>query len=190
MRYNQFEDRMPRRSSRTGRFIRGEFDYYPEDYEDRYYPGYNARYDQRDPYFDGRQRMRMVDTIGFAGSGEIDDMESFQPRYTEEGMPSHLTKRVAKEWVSSMSNADRTKGGKWTMEQTKNVMDQKGYSCDEADFYAAMNMIYSDFGPTLKKFGISTTNTDAYAELAKAFLDDDDAFEGKMVRYFGAVVEH
>ena len=56
-----------------------------------------------------------------------------------------------------------------------------------ADWYAGLNMLYSDFGVLLAKHG--PKEMDAYVELARAFLDDPDAAPKKMARYYRYIAE-
>ena len=51
-----------------------------------------------------------------------------------------------------------------------------------------MNMVYSDYSKVAKKLNVS--NIDFYAEIAKAFLDDQDAAPDKLARYYEFVVKH
>lgn len=97
-------------------------------------------------------------------------------------------KDEAEAWVAHMKNEDPTHptGGRWTMAQTTSVMKDKGLSYPEAEWYAVMNMLYSDYGPLLAKHG--PNELDAYVELAKAWLDDKDAMPGKTARYYYSVV--
>ena len=97
-------------------------------------------------------------------------------------------KQMAEEWTREMKNEDGTTGPHWTMEQTNQIMTQRGINCDPAEFYAAMNMVYSDYSKVAKKLNVS--NIDFYAEIAKAFLDDQDAAPDKLARYYEFVVKH
>lgn len=97
-----------------------------------------------------------------------------------------LTKADAAAWVGSMKNADGTHGGHWSMEQTEAVRKQRGIECDPVMFYAAMNMMYSDYCKAVEKTG--TVSVDFYAYMAKAFLDDEDAAPDKLARYYHCVV--
>lgn len=92
----------------------------------------------------------------------------------------------AKSWVSGMSNEDGSYGARWTMEQTKQVQEQRGIDCDPMHFWVSMNMMYSDYCAAAKKLGVD--NPDFYAEMAKAFLHDKDAAPGKLVNYYHAIV--
>ena len=96
--------------------------------------------------------------------------------------------RTAKEWVAKMENEDGTRGPHWTMDQTTKVMEQRGIKEDPAKFYAALNMMYSDYCEVAKK--LSANNMDFFAEMAKAFLKDKDAgSQDKLAAYYEYVVK-
>lgn len=139
---------------------------------------------------DRRSRDRAVYVEGTAGRDGDDQWRvagrMTMPHGERGGQLDKLDEHTAKEWVSGMQNADGTTGPHWTMEQTKQVAAQKGVTCDPLEFWIAMNMVYSDYFGVAKKFNIN--NTDFYVELAKAFLDDKDAGEGKLARYYEFVV--
>ena len=100
-----------------------------------------------------------------------------------------LTKAMADEWMEGLKNEDGTSGPHWTMEQTKQVMAQKGVSMEPVEFYAAINAIYSDFSKVFKKHGVGD-KIDFYVDMAKAFAEDKDAQPDKLARYFQYVVKH
>lgn len=104
---------------------------------------------------------------------------------SESYMP--FNKSMAEEWTRKMENEDGTKGPHWTMEQTKQVMAQKGIDCDPVEFFTAINMMYSDYCKVAKKLGFNSL--DFYAEMAKAFLDDKDAGPDKLSNYYHYVVK-
>lgn len=66
-------------------------------------------------------------------------------------------------------------------------MKQTGFDCEPADFFVAMNSIYSDYGKTLTKHGV--TSPDAYAELAYDWVKDPDAYKDKAARYYEYIVK-
>ena len=105
--------------------------------------------------------------------------------YDHEEKP--LTKEQAVRWVAAMENADGTYGGHWTMDQTEQVRKQKNIDCDPVAFYAAVNMVYSDYCKVAEKFNVSSA--DFCACMAKAFLDDKDAKPDKLARYYYGIAE-
>lgn len=84
----------------------------------------------------------------------------------------HFNERLAKMAVSRMENTDGTYGGHWTMEQTNQLAEQHDIKC-KADYYYVINMLYSDYG---KIFGNESA---IYAKMAKAYICDPDAPNGK-----------
>lgn len=182
-----------RRSSRTGRYVRGAYDDMEERYDSRYDDRYEDQEDAYDEYdeYEGRAergaygryarneygRGQRMNAIGFRGNVDMEYGGA------ESEMPKHLTKGTAKKWVREMDPP-----GKWTMEQTTQVMHRNEAECNEVDFFAAMNMMYSDYREVAQEIG--QDNPDFYAKLAKAFLCDEDAAEGKLVKYYGVIVEH
>lgn len=137
----------------------------------------------------GRAKNGRFKRMGMTASEEDDDRED-EPqmghgRVVE--MPHKLDERTAKEWVGRMQNADGTKGPHWTMDQTKQFAQQKGIDCDPLELWVAMNMMYSDYCAVAKKLQQNTV--DFYLMLAQAFLDDKDAGEGKLAKYYKCVVK-
>lgn len=59
-----------------------------------------------------------------------------------------------------MSNKDGTHGPHWSIEQTRQVQRERNIAADEWDFYAILNMMYSDYYNP--KF-----DTGTYIDLAK-----------------------
>ena len=143
--------------------------------EDRYS---DERYDE-DRYRDGDRRRKPYDERG-----------GYQTRGRERGNrhdrddewePKRLTKADAEMWVRHMQNSDGSSGAHWDYNQTEQMRQQKGYNCDPVAFYAAMNMMYSDYCQAARDIGCNTV--DFYAAMAKAFLEDADAPEDKIERY-------
>lgn len=93
----------------------------------------------------------------------------------------HLGAELAEKWVAAMINKDGTRGGHWTKEQAEDVRRKVAPSADPCDFFAVLNMVYSDFfNPRF--------DAEIYAGLAKDWLDDADAEPGKALRYYWHVV--
>lgn len=108
--------------------------------------------------------------------------------YAKSDMDEPMSKETAHAWVMGMKNADGTTGAHWTMEQAAQIMEQNKIRCDEVEFFATLNMIYSDYCKVAKKFNCSTV--EFYAAMAKAFLDDKDAQPDKLERYYTYIAEH
>lgn len=92
----------------------------------------------------------------------------------------HFTKETAEYVVSHFENKDGSKGEHWTYDQTSSVLRSKGYDYHEADWFFALNMVYSDFYK-------SGRSDETYIELANDFLDDIDAPDCKAKKYYLAM---
>lgn len=164
--------------------------------------------------YGGERGGRPMNKIGFNVSGEMDRVPpEFSREYrTSAGYPGMdeaayrrggermsgygsgggeipFTRALAEEWVHGMRNADGTTGPHWSMEKTEEVRAQRGINCDPLAFWAAMNMIYSDYSKAAEKVNANTM--DFYACMAKAFLEDKDSrSQGgeKLARYYEYVV--
>lgn len=99
-----------------------------------------------------------------------------------------LDKETAEKWTAQMQNADGSMGPHWTMEQTKQVMQSKHIDVEPVEFYVVMNMLFSDFSQITKTHGVNSV--DFYADMAKAFLEDKDAVEDKLMSYYEYIVKH
>lgn len=96
----------------------------------------------------------------------------------------HFNKWLLEEALKSMVNEDGTKGGHWTIDETNQVADELGIrfsNYNDCDFSYTMNMIYSDY------FGSVPNDVSVYAKMAKKFLEDEDAPEGKALKYYLAM---
>lgn len=99
-----------------------------------------------------------------------------------------LTEEMATMWVSNMENTDGTNGAHWTLDATTTVRDKLGlkHIC-KYEFWAVMNSLYSDYGKTLAKVNATP---EAYGELARDWIEDDDAVKAKAAAYYEYVVAH
>lgn len=97
---------------------------------------------------------------------------------------SEFTEVDAYEWTEHMKNEDDTTGMHWPMSKTSAIMAAMKLHYDPAVWYAAMNMIYSDYCGVAEKHGVDTQ--DYYADMAEAFLNDKDAKgpEEKLSAYY------
>lgn len=94
-----------------------------------------------------------------------------------------FTEEDAREWVSHMNPPAR-----WTMDQTTAVMNQRGYHHKPCEFWVVMNMLASDYGATMAKYGAD--KPEVWADLAHNWLDDADADDGKTGRYWRDIAKH
>ena len=106
-----------------------------------------------------------------------------------ESEASTFTEDDARRWTKHMENDDGSMGAHWTLEQTTAVANSIGVHVDPWVWYAAMNMMYSDYWESATRYGVD--RPEYYADLAKEFLFDKDAGgpEAKIAGYYHGVVE-
>lgn len=109
-----------------------------------------------------------------------------QDRIGESEHHKDMDIETARKWVSHMRNADGSTGEHWTLEQTSKVLRDKGLGCPVTEFYAAINMMWSDYAKVAEKFGVN--NLDFWSAMAAAFLEDKDAVPDKLIRYYNSGV--
>lgn len=100
------------------------------------------------------------------------------------GMTSSFTgpvdEHTAKRWVQKMSGGEHFKP-----EQAEQMRTTHCPDCEKWEFYVVVNMLYSDYGEVAKKLNMD--RADYYANMAKAFLEDQDAAPHKLQRYMEAI---
>ncbi len=96
-------------------------------------------------------------------------------------MHMEFTEEDAKEWAKHMNPPAR-----WTMDQTTAVMRQRGYQHKPCEFYAVMNSLFSDYGKTAAKYGVD--KPEFWADMACDFINDADAVEDKVGKYWREIV--
>ena len=149
------------------------------------------RYSRMDDYDDPSGRV-----IGFGMPrnhyGKNDHMHQEMQRGSH-SMKHHqpFDQETAEEWVDNMENEDQRqpKGGKWEPEFLKTMAQKLGVPTEGHkfwEFYAMTNAMYSDYSEVLKKY--NATNPMCFAEMAKAFMDDKDAEDDKVARYYEYIV--
>lgn len=101
-----------------------------------------------------------------------------------------ITMEQAQAWVDHMDNADasRPHGGRWTYTEATELGRKIGVPDGQMiAFFVALNMIWSDYGPTISAAGINAP--DFYGKMARAFIDDKDARPHKVARYMRAIAK-
>ena len=101
-----------------------------------------------------------------------------------------FTEADAKAWTARMKNTDGSTGPHWTMEQTTAVAESMGIQALVVPRWAwgvTMNMMYSDYCQVAKRQSVDTPGF--YADMAKAFLEDADAADGKAYLYWDCIAD-
>ncbi len=92
-----------------------------------------------------------------------------------------LDEASAMAWVRSMRNSDGTSGEHFNRAQAEQYRQAVCPQCGMWAFYAAINAMYSDYSDVAKRMGMD--KPDFYAQMAKAFLEDEDAGKHKIEKY-------
>lgn len=105
-----------------------------------------------------------------------------------------LSKTDIHHWKQMMENEDGTRGPHYDMQQIISESEKLGVRFDEFDekeFCIAVNMMYSDYCKVAKKYVAPDKELAFFADLAKAFLDDEDGPEAseKLALYFHCIVD-
>lgn len=96
----------------------------------------------------------------------------------------HFCDWMLEKATNKMVNEDGSTGPHWTVTDTNAVAKSMGITFDnfnEYDWNYVMNMIYSDY------YGAVSNDTNAYGKLAKKFIMDKDAKQGKAFHYYLAM---
>lgn len=155
------------------------------------------------PIYEGGERQ--VNPIGFVPTGywdnepnygmyadhktmnEMENRSGTMQRGGASASGGKLTREMADEWMENLQNEDGSKGPHWTMDQTKQVMAQRGIKGEPLEFYVILNALYSDYCKVFQKHNIN--KIDLYADLASAWINDKDAMDGKAALYYECIVQ-
>lgn len=123
-------------------------------------------------------------------AGLLCDLDMLAGRKHEEPEHYALSEDEARAWVAEMENEDGSTGEHWTQEQTTAAARSIGVDAQAlgtSAWYAAMNMIYSDYCAVAREYGVD--RPDYYAKMARAFLMDRDGggAEKKIAAYYRCV---
>lgn len=104
----------------------------------------------------------------------------------------HMSRAAAEKWVHHM-HGEHHHGEMWSYDDAKHLAKARGIPAEGqemVDFYAVLNMVYTDFCKVAKDHGVDTE--DFYADLACAWLYDRDALPAaeKLASYYTHVIPH
>ena len=86
-----------------------------------------------------------------------------------------LNEQMAREIVSNM----RPYGEKFSVENAKEIQDRYGMNnINVWDYYTVLNMAFNDYRD------LFNDNVEMYAIFTRDFIEDEDAKEGKVFKYF------
>lgn len=123
-------------------------------------------------------------SLGMVKRIDEDVYEDIEMYLYKEVYGCHFTKWLLDKALKEMINEDGTIGGHWSVEQTTMVARNNGLEFkhfNEYDWNYVMNMIYSDY------YGSVPNETTVYFKMAKKFIEDKDAEDGKALKYYLAM---
>jgi hypothetical protein len=92
----------------------------------------------------------------------------------------HLNRTMAEEIINKMQHY----GKRWSFEETRNLQEQRGINdMDPISFYIVINSAYNDYK---NLFG---EDIESYIKFTIDFINDEDAKEGKVFKYFVEIVK-
>lgn len=106
----------------------------------------------------------LVDAISYLKDNDYDKYRSIECKLYEIVEGKKLNEQKAKEWVENMKPAY-----KWTMQDTNQVRDSYRIEIPQTDFYALMNMLYTDYNNAIGD------NVETYVKLAQDWYFDEDS---------------
>lgn len=143
---------------------------------------------------DGKDTEKMLQTVATKIDSENSRVEIFEGLY-KDIYGNHLCDDFCVEMVAHMKHGNEG-GQKWTLEETNSAARKvditfsgKEEDYTEREFWAAMHMMYYDYGNVLTESGVQA-DASLYAKLADAYLADEDAPEGKLSDYFFFTMKH
>lgn len=139
-----------------------------------------GRHHERDDDYDGRQKVH-----GQKHGYEAEDDEEDDRRSHRHKGHGQVDEWQARRWVSTMKGENGKSGEHYAPEKAEMLMRQYCPECDEWEWYVAINMMHSDYGQIAKQVGVDCDTM--CAMLAKAFIQDEDAAEGKLRKYMETI---
>lgn len=180
------EREMRRRRDERGRYM--EADDRPGMY------GANNRYDtfDRQSRSEGGREMRGEQLIGFkreeatiGPDGRYNDRrEGMVIPMNMHGGQKQLTREEARKWMREMKHTA------FEEEEAMRYARKMGLDDEEIfpSYWAVINALVTDYEDVARKHGVH--KPEFYADLAKAWICDEDAVENKAAMYYRYVVEH
>lgn len=146
----------------------------------------------------GTHEYGMEDRRDYRRTRDYEDERGYRRDYRrdyEDGhdVPLELSKHDVQKWSRMMKNSDGSHGAHYEMQQVVQTAERLGIKFkdfDEKELCVATNMFYSDYYTVLAKHVPHEKMLTICVELAKAFLEDEDAPAGseKLALYYHCIV--
>lgn len=169
-----------RRRDSRGRYMMGGMDY-DDDEETR---GYSARMMGGYPQMHGGNKYGDIYAEGTIYAPGAMNKPMGMHRH-EEDMEEPMDEQMAMQWVRKMKADNGAPMPVFKPDQTEQQRKTFCPDCEKWEFFVAMNMMYADYCDAGSKLGVD--KPEFYARLAKGFLCDKDAGEGKLQKYLKVI---
>ena len=120
----------------------------------------------------------LSDVIYMLKSDHYDKYEKYKMKLYGMAYNYKFNDEMAHEIVENM----KPLGEFWDLKTTTNVKNQYNINVDEYAFYVVMNSLANDYHNV-----ISTDEVETYAKMAYAFINDEDAKNDKVWKYFTTI---
>ena len=117
----------------------------------------------------------LVDVIDIVKRYDVDCYNEYKMKLYKMAYGNQLTEDMAEDIVRKM----KPTGERWSIDETEQM--QRDYGVNDIkppEFYAVINMAFNDFRNV---FG---DNLETYIRYTEAFINDEDAKQGKVLNYF------
>lgn len=184
--YSRTQD-MARDDTRYGRDRNASRSYgYDPDVEVNQRGAYGRETDDEDDWHGGsRGKPQRMYAAGMAWTDGGGEKQHGKKRHDHEDEPSEVDEHKARKWVKSMHNADGTPAPHFDEDKAETLRKAHCPDCDQWEWYVALNMMYADYVEVAKKMQLN--KDEFYLHMAKAFLMDEDAGEGKLAKYMEVI---
>lgn len=135
---------------------------------------------------------QIITHLSSAIDEEITPSQEYKDLY-ESAYGETITPDTLVDWVKCMAvtdGSDRENGQKWSVEQCTEIGNKLNVDWNKwskYEWYAVMNMMYSDCYRTAKAFNLESDPM-FYGRLAKDWLCDEDSGENKLYNYYFDVI--
>lgn len=111
---------------------------------------------------------------------DIDKYKKYKNKLMGLAYNYKFDEEMAKEIVEDM----KPLGEYWNLETIKQVKEQNNIEIDSYDLYVVMNSMANDYGNIIDKEDVGT-----YIKMTEAFINDEDAVEHKVWKYFTKIAK-
>ena len=120
----------------------------------------------------------LTDVIYILKEEHHDKYEKYRNKLYGMAYNYKFNEEMAKEIVDDM----KPLGEYWDIKTTTSVKNEYGVNSDDETFYVVINSLVNDYGDVIKPDEVET-----YVKMAYAFINDEDAVDNKVWKYFTTI---